>query len=73
MLANLTSNPSFDPNDTNDMYYYYSMKKTFDPYEAKAKLFLILEDTFSVNNSNSKDIMYLDIENTHNLIYDYTL
>lgn len=73
MLSNLTSDPSFDPSDANDMYHYYSMKKTFDPYEAKAKLFLILEDTFSVNNSNSKDIMYLDIENTHNLIYDYTL
>jgi uncharacterized protein (DUF1501 family)/uncharacterized protein (DUF1800 family) len=73
ILTDLTSDPSFDPNDSNDMYHYYSMKKTLDPYEAKAKLFLILEDTFSVNNSNSKDIMYLDIENTHNLIYDYTL
>jgi hypothetical protein len=55
------------------MYNYYLTKKAFDPYEAKAKFFLIFEDTFSVNNSNSKDITYLDIENTHNLLYSHTL
>jgi hypothetical protein len=52
---------------------YYIAKKYLDPYEAKSKLFLILEDTFSVYKSNSSDITYVDIENTHNLLYDYTL
>jgi hypothetical protein len=69
----MTSDPGFNPGSSNDMYNYYLTKKAFDPYEAKAKFFMIFEDTFSVNNSNSKDITYMDIENTHNLLYTHTL
>jgi hypothetical protein len=69
----MTSDPAFNPGSSNSMYNYYLTKKAFDPYEAKAKFFTIFEDTFSVNNSNSKDIMYLDIENTHDLLYSHTL
>lgn len=69
-INNLTSDPDFDINNRNDMYEYYLAKKLYDPYEAKAKLFLMFEDIFSVNVSGSKNITYLDIENTHDLIYD---
>jgi|TARA_Y100001960_G_C14404271_1_gene694992 hypothetical protein len=55
------------------MYEYYLAKKYFDNYEAKAKLFMIFEDTFSVNISNSKKIDYLQIEKTHDLLYSHTL
>lgn len=73
LLSDMTSDPAFNPGSSNSMYNYYLAKKAFDPYEAKAKFFTIFEDTFSVNNSNSKDIMYLDIENTHDLLYSHTL
>jgi hypothetical protein len=69
----MTSDPAFNPGSSNSMYNYYLAKKTYDPYEAKSKFFTIFEDTFSVNNSNSKDITYLDIENTHDLLYSHTL
>lgn len=69
-IDTLTNDPDFDVNDRNDMYEYYLAKKLYDPYEAKAKLFLLFEDTFSVNVSGSKNISYLDIENTHDLLYD---
>ncbi len=68
-LSELTQDPDFDANNRNDMYEYYLAKKLYDPYEAKAKLFLIFEDIFSVNVSWSKNITYLDIENTHDLLY----
>ena len=73
LLSDMTSDPAFNPGSTNSMYNYYLSKKAFDPYEAKAKFSTIFEDTFSVNNSNSKDITYLDIENTHDLLFDHTL
>jgi len=47
-LNSITSDPAFDPENTNDMYDYYIAKRLLDPYEAKMKLFQILEDTFSV-------------------------
>ncbi len=68
-ISQLTSDPDFDANNRNDMYEYYLAKKLYDPYEAKAKLFLMFEDIFSVNVSWSKNITYLDIENTHDLLY----
>ena len=68
-LSELTQDPDFDANNRNDMYEYYLAKKLYDPYEAKAKLFLMFEDIFSVNVSGSKNITYLDIENTHDLLY----
>jgi hypothetical protein len=55
------------------MSKYYSYKKYYDPYEAKAKLFLIFEDIFSVNQNTSTDITYTDINNTHDLLYKYSL
>lgn len=73
LLNNLTEDPGFNPSNAGDIYEYYLTKKTFDPYEAKSKLFLLIEDIYSVNISWSKDITYLDIENTHDLLYDYTL
>ena len=68
-LNQITTDPDFDANNRNDMYEYYLAKKIYDPYEAKSKLFLMFEDIFSVNVSWSKNITYLDIENTHDLLY----
>lgn len=68
-LNQITTDPDFDANNRNDMYEYYLAKKLYDPYEAKSKLFLMFEDIFSVNVSWSKNITYLDIENTHDLLY----
>ena len=73
MLSDTINDPWFNPGAISDMYNYYMTKKAFDPYEAKAKFFMIFEDTFSVNNSSSKDVSYLDIENTHDLLYSHTL
>ena len=55
-----------------DMREYYAFKKLEDPYEAKAKLFWIFEDTFSVDTIRDR-INYWDIENTHDLLYSHTL
>ncbi len=71
-LNELTSDPDFNPAGS-DMYNYYLAKKYFDNYEAKAKLFMIFEDTFSVNLNNGKKIDYLEIEKTHDLLYSHTL
>jgi len=52
-----------------DDYKYYMLKKSYDPYQVKAKLFLLFEDIFSVDIDRNKDITIKDIEDTHNLIY----
>lgn len=57
----------FSMTNSNWMKEYYAFKKYRDPYETKAKAFVMLEDIFSVNVDNST-ILYSDIENTHNLI-----
>lgn len=59
---------SFD-NWTTNMRKYYMYKKYLDPYEAKAKLFLIFEDIFSVDYRNNS-IEFSDIEKTHDVIYN---
>ncbi len=55
-----------------DMREYYAFKKLEDPYEAKAKLFWLFEDTFSVDTIRNR-INYWDIENTYSLLYSHTL
>lgn len=73
ILNNLLTNPNFDTSKGNDMAKYYFLKKYLDPYEAKAKLFLIFEDIFSVDVDSNRKITYTDIENTHNLLYSHSL
>ena len=56
-------------NDLSNIKKYYIYKKYLDPYDAKAKLFLMFEDIFSVNTIRDR-IFYSDIEKTHNMIFD---
>jgi len=49
---------------------YYFLKKAYDPYQVKAKLFLLFEDIFSVRVDRGKDITVQDVQATHDLIYD---
>jgi len=70
-LQTILNKPNFSVTNWDHMKSYYLVKKWNDPYQAKAKFFTIFEDIFSVyQNSN---INYLDIENTHNMLYKYTL
>jgi len=52
---------------------YYLIKKSYDPYQVKAKLFLLFEDIFSVDTNNSKKITVQDVQDTHDLVYDNML
>lgn len=70
-LTDISADEDFDFTSANNMRKYYIAKKYLDPYQAKAKLFLIFEDIFSVFKTS--DISYVDIENTHDLLYNYTL
>jgi len=69
-LNNILNDENFSITNWNDMKKYYIAKRYLDPYQAKSKFFNIIEDTFSVNRSSSKDITYIDIENTHDMLYD---
>ena len=55
-----------------EMREFYTIKKMNDPYEAKAKLNGLFEDTFSVNTIRDR-INYWDIESTYNMLYSHTL
>lgn len=57
----------FSMSNSSWMHKYYVYKKYKDPYEAKAKAFVMFEDIFSANVDNS-NIYYSDLYNTHNLI-----
>lgn len=72
-LNSITWDLNFSYESSNNMAMYYFLKKYLDPYEAKQKLFLIFEDTFSVNRDTGKDITYSNIEATHDLLYSHTL
>lgn len=72
-LLAITSDPWFNGASTSQIYKYYGEKKLADPYQAKAKLFSIIEDTFSVNRRSGDDLSFFDIENTHNMLYSHTL
>lgn len=67
-LQTFTTTWWFNTWDRNSMYKYYFYKKYYDPYEPKAKFFLLFEDIFSVNNWST--ISYQDIDDLHNLIYE---
>ncbi len=69
-LNNILNDEDFSITNWNDMKKYYIAKRYLDPYQAKSKFFNIIEDTFSVSTSSSKDITYIDIENTHDMLYD---
>ena len=51
----------------------YQFRLLSDPYEAKAKLWLLLEDIFSVNQDSGHDISFTDVNNLHSLIYSHAL
>lgn len=70
LLAQVKSN-TFNPANTNDMFYVYQLKYYADPYQAKRKLFGLFEDIFSVNNWG--DISYEDVEQLHDLLYENAL
>ena len=72
-LEAIIADPNFNGNSNSDIYSYYSIKKWLDPYPAKAKLFSVIEDTFSVNKKNTKELNFFDIENTHTMLYSHTL
>lgn len=55
-----------------EMRDFYTVKRMNDPYEAKAKLHGLFEDTFSVNTIRDR-INYWDIESTYDLLYSHTL
>jgi uncharacterized protein (DUF1800 family) len=57
--------------DWNDMYRYYLYRQYRDPYEAKAKLFTLFEDTFSVNVQEG--IRFNDAIFLHDLLYKNAL
>lgn len=54
------------------MAKYYQYRLARDPYEAKAKFWLLFEDIFSVNQ-NGSDITYRDVQNLHDLLYSHSL
>lgn len=70
-LQTILNKPNFSVTNWDHMKSYYLVKKWNDPYQAKAKLFTIFEDIFSVFQGS--EISYLDIENTHNMLYNHTL
>lgn len=69
-LNTFTSQTWFSITNSDWMKKYYAFKKYRDPYEAKAKAFVMFEDIFSVNAETWNNIQYSDIENTHKVIYD---
>lgn len=71
-LLDFTMTDGFNPTWAS-MYEYYLMNKMLDPYEAKAKLFLIFEDTFSTNSFWWASLSYIDIQQNHDLLYSHTL
>lgn len=69
-INTFTSQTGFSVTNWTWMNKYYAFKKYRDPYEAKAKAFVMYEDIFSVNAETWNWINYSDIENTHKIIYD---
>ncbi|MDD2907278.1 MAG: DUF1800 family protein [Candidatus Gracilibacteria bacterium] len=72
-LNNIISGTGFSITNADNMRSYYIVKKGYDPYPAKAKLFTLFEDIFSVFVNTSSDINYIDVENTHDMLYSHTL
>ncbi len=66
----LTSS-GFNVGNEGSMRKLYQLRYYRDPYEAKVKLLSLLEDIFSVNQSDT--ISYVDIKNQHDLLYANTL
>jgi len=71
ILQAFTTSTWFSLTNWDSMNKYYALKYFLDPYEAKAKLFMVFEDIFASGLDNWKKINYIDIENTHKLIYKY--
>jgi len=72
-LNSVISWTGFNISNWDNMKSYYLQKNWYDPYQAKAKLFTLFEDIFSVYVNNSQDITYIDVENNHDMLYKYTL
>lgn len=72
LVSDLTTTPGFSYTDGNDMSKLYHLNYTYDPYEAKRKLFLVFEDIIASSAWTNK-ITYKEINDTHNLIYSETL
>lgn len=53
------------------MYRYYQYKYYRDPYQAKAKLFSLFEDTFAVNVQEG--VHFYDVINLHDILYKNSL
>lgn len=70
-LNSIMTSTWFSITNWDHMKSYYLVKRWEDPYQAKSKLFSIFEDIFSVYFWN--EITYLDIENTHDMLYSHTL
>ncbi len=67
-LSGLTLWTWYYPDSHKDQYYM--LRKSYDPYQVKEKLFLLFEDIFSVDTSSSKKITLQDVQDTHDLIYE---
>ncbi|MDD3144606.1 MAG: DUF1800 family protein [Candidatus Gracilibacteria bacterium] len=72
-LNSIISGTGFNITNGDNMKSYYLQKNGYDPYQAKAKLFTLFEDIFSVYVNSTQDITYIDIENNHDMLYKYTL
>lgn len=71
VLQNFMSSTWFSITSGDSMNKYYTLKYYIDSYEAKRKLFLVFEDIFASSLDSGRKINYIDIENTHELIYKY--
>lgn len=70
-MAALTAT-GFNWGDGGHMSKYYQYRLARDPYEAKAKFWLLFEDIFAVNQ-NGSSITYRDVQDLHDLLYSHTL
>jgi hypothetical protein len=68
ILQQFTASGYSATNETN-VRQLYQIRYALDPYPAKAKLFSLFEDIFSVN-ANPPGISYGDVQQLHSLIYD---
>ncbi len=69
-ISNLTAS-GFNWGDGGHMNRLYHYRLARDPYEAKAKLSLLFEDIFSVNNGSN--ISYRDVKDLHDLLFRESL
>lgn len=66
ILNSYASSTWFSITSQDSMRKYYQMKYFYDPYEAKAKLFTVFEDTLASAPDSWRKINYSDIEKCHN-------